>query len=122
MTAGCGTNTTSLSGTAGCGTNHAAIAVYEGMLQNLCGCTGAGQNGAVAASGSTLTCTVPVGTTVFFQFIEPTGEHQIEAVGTPTFAASPINTFHAVTFLTAASTYTYRDAFNTALQGQIIVP
>jgi hypothetical protein len=116
---GCGASNLS----SGCGSGVALIAIYEGALQNVCGCSGVGENGTVTLSGgAVLTCTVSAGTTVQFDHILTTGNHQIEATGSPTFPPSPINSFHAVTFSTASQTYAYRDAFNTALQGQIVVP
>lgn len=116
---GCG----SAASSSGCGAGVAVIAIYENAFHNVCGCSGAGENGAVTLSGGTVpTCTVSAGTTVQFQHILTVGNHQIESTGSPSFPAGPINDFYAVTFNTASQTYTYRDAFNTALQGQIVVP
>jgi hypothetical protein len=105
----------------------AEIVVFDNFLQRSCGCAEAS---GVIASGSTLTCTVPSGTTVIFYYGGVSVRHQIISTGTPSFVSSPVIDptlpqqplrVHSVE-LTSSGTYGFRDAFDESLVGQIIVP
>jgi hypothetical protein len=109
-----------------CGTGTAIIAIYDGFQQRLCGCT-EGRSQAIAV-GTNLVCTVPINTAITFSFINVKVPHQVLSTGSPTFVSSPnvdptavnpVNS-HGVKF-TAAGTYTYRDAYEAALTGSIVV-
>jgi hypothetical protein len=109
-----------------CDSGAAAILVNDASLQILCGCDEAA--GTLASAGSALTCTLPVNSTVNFIFAGGMRNlHQIESVGSPAFASSPIFDpsseapvrAHGVRFETLA-TYTYRDAINHAISGTIV--
>src|SRR5262245_45257887 len=72
-----------------CTPGQAQIAVGDGFQKNLCGCSEAG--GTQAFAGTSLTCTVPAGTTVFFHYMATLLAHQIIPVGTPAMPASPVS-------------------------------
>ena len=110
-----------------CLAGQAQIVVRDGSLQNLCGC--AESNGQVISTHEgTLTCTVPVGTVVFFHYIGIQLQHQIISTGAPSFGSSapagpgivrPV-VVHTVEFDTAGS-YSFLDAFDNGLNGNIVV-
>lgn len=129
--AGCGTqsDTTSASisgGSTPCGSGVANIIVTDGFMRRLCGCDETSTDPAIPPA--TLTCTVPSGTSVFFQYVGQSLKHQVQSTGALTFSPSAIydpssaGTFrtHAVV-LTTTGTYSFQDLFDRALQGQIIV-
>jgi hypothetical protein len=109
-----------------CDPNTALIAVYDGLLENLCGC--AEPAGTIVASGTALTCTVPVGTRVTFQYVATLTPHQILSTSTPTFVSSlahdPLQGIyypsHGIA-LTTAGTYLFADGFDAGLRGSIVV-
>ncbi len=127
LLAACGTQTPTLgpSDTA-CSGSMAQLEMGDGYLRNLCGCAEAA--GTTASGGSALTCTIPAGTTVFFQFGAARTRHQILATGAPELPSGPeidpVNPLspkaHAAT-LTSAGTYTFRDAFDESVVGSIVV-
>jgi plastocyanin len=103
----------------------AQIGVRDGILQRLCGCNEAA--GEFQAPEVPLVCTVPAGTTVFFQFITTRLRHQIVSIGQPAFPPSPVsdpagtqkvNSYAVV--VTPAGTYAYEDNYDNALSGQIV--
>lgn len=110
-----------------CGSNQAQIAVYDGMLEILCGCQEAA--GILIAEPNPLTCTVPSGTTVFFFYQGTKLRHQIISTTNPSLfvnspvsdpnATIPVRSFY-VTF-SSTGTYEFQDEFESALNGQIIV-
>lgn len=110
-----------------CTGGEAQIGVGDGFLQFLCGCTGGSPTGTTLPAPANLTCHVPSGTTVFFQYIAIQDQHQIINSSGNFFPSGPIINPPAVgqvsdaTF-TATGTYGFQDAFNNALQGSIIVP
>jgi hypothetical protein len=107
---------------AACNTGVAQIAVYDGVLENLCGCQ------EPRATGTFTTCTVAAGTAVVFYFPLTKTRHQIISTGADGFPSSPINdpekepraNAHAVILLTPGI-YRFEDAFHPALSGQIVV-
>jgi plastocyanin len=119
-------STTGCQAAASGATASAAILVTDGTLQILCGCAEAGGT-TVGAGAGTLTCTVNAGTTVDFFVLKSRVPHMIQSTGSPAFVSSPpmnvpTNSLRAygVTFSTAG-TYTYNDAYNSSLSGQIVV-
>jgi hypothetical protein len=112
-----------------CTSGQAQIRVSDGFFQILCGCNGAGETaGKFFYVPSTLTCTVPVGTVVFFHYIATQEPHQIVSTAGVPFASSqpsnpaesnPVMEFTAQ-FQTAGTAY-FEDAYVTGLQGQIII-
>jgi hypothetical protein len=107
-----------------CRAGMAQIALYDSGFQNLCGCAEAG----TATGAPSVTCTVPVGTVVFFHYSAAKLTHQIVSTGAASFVSSPVvdpllpltPRTHAVTF-GAAGTYPFADAYNANYSGQIIV-
>lgn len=112
-------------GASGCGQNTALIGVRDGFLQNLCGCNE--PSGTTASPGQTLTCTLPAGTWVVFDFSNTVLAHQIVSTGANSFPASApkdpskpgVVLNHAVQF-TTAGTYTFQDTFEPSVNGQVI--
>jgi hypothetical protein len=110
----------------GCPTGSAIIMVSDGFLETICGCAEASPT--YAPQGQALTCTVPTGTAVFFEYIGTGMPHQILSTGTPSFPPSPLSDpsdpssmvrVHTVK-LTLPGTYTFHDAINPTLSGQLI--
>jgi hypothetical protein len=112
-----------------CTANEAEIGVGDGFIENICGCTGAGEltKGVQTAPANT-TCTVPSGTTVMFVYIAIQNEHQIVNSGGLFFPSnvlatpSDASTHISGSLFSASGTYLFQDAFDTAIQGKIIVP
>jgi hypothetical protein len=103
----------------------AQVEVGDGYLRVLCGCTEPA--GTLATAGSSLTCTAPAGTTFFILFLTNHTRHQIVSTGAPAFPPSPVSTgdqgsitAHAFSLATPG-TYAFRDSFNAALTGQLVV-
>jgi hypothetical protein len=111
----------------GCLAGQATIGLFDASLRSFCGCAEGDQTLSASANG-TLACTVPVGTTVFFQSVATVLPHQVFSTGTPGFVSSPIlrprkphiEKFHGYQF-TQPGTYTYRDSFTPGLNGVIVV-
>jgi hypothetical protein len=99
-----------------CATNIAQIAVWDGFLQNVCGCGGA--NGTIVNPKTGLSCTYRLGTTLYVYFHGPTLRHQLVPVGSPAIPATSIynpdeplvNRVFPIT-LTTTGTYTFQDQF-----------
>lgn len=111
---------------AACAAGNAQIFVGEGYLRLACGCA-EGSN-LLVIQGTAATCTVALGTRVLFHFNEARNRHQIVGVGSPSLGASDVvNPPDELVFaafapnLPAAGTYQFRDAFNAAITGQLIV-
>lgn len=128
LLAACGNQTSEVTtADTSCPSGAAQINVTDGFLRIICGCAEAA--GTIATPPTTLTCTVPAGTTVFFYYEATTLRHQIIPTGSPSFVPSPINDpkdirsmrSHAVK-LDASGTYPFADAMNTTINGQLIVP
>ena len=113
-----------------CPAGAARIGLNDGFIQALCGCSqnGGAPDATEVVAGSALTCHVPVGTQVFFELQGVYLAWQIVPTGTPTFPAStlldpraevPVRS-HVVQFSTAG-TYGFSNAFNSAMQGSIVV-
>jgi hypothetical protein len=108
-----------------CATNQVQIAVNDGFIQNLCGCS---EPAATIFPPATLTCTVDAGTVVYFWYLGTTLRHQIHSSASPTFPTSPVSDpnnsnpikVHVVT-LNTAGTYDFEDIFEPSLSGSIIV-
>jgi hypothetical protein len=122
-----GVSNSSTSAGSSCQALQAQIAVGDGFLRNLCGCAeSAGQW--VEANSGVLSCTVPVGTTLFISYIGTYLRHQIVPRGTPGFQPSPVSNpkglpkilTHVVQF-SEAGTYAFEDLFNSGLRGEIVV-
>ncbi len=97
--------------------------VGEGFLKNLCGCA---EGNTQSLQGQVLSCTVPLGTVVFFTFLGTTTTHQIVSTGSPSFPSSapiePDNNGQVWTVQpSAAGSYTYDDAFSPGVSGVIVV-
>lgn len=128
LTAGCGNvnNPVNSAAQPKCDAGTAVIEVQDGFLRNLCGCDETA--GTLALAGSSLTCTVSTNTLVVFQFNGATLKHQILSQASPSFVSSPVadpqGEVRVPTYavkLTSAGTYSFEDAFNSALAGQIVV-
>jgi plastocyanin len=109
-----------------CTSGVAQIGVGDGFLEYLCGCTGQPAAGTILYAPANLTCHVPAGTTVYFQYIAITEQHQIVNSSGDFFPSGPFenspNATPSVATFTATGTYGFEDAYNNALQGSIIVP
>lgn len=108
-----------------CTAGEAEIQVSDSYFENLCGCVEPA--GTITMSPGTFTCTVQSGTVVFFLYINTHLEHQIVstggvpfASGSPNIPGTTNNTNLAVQF-TTVGTADFEDAFDTPLQGQIII-
>ena len=122
---GCGTDT-SRTLNSGCANNTAILAVYDGAIQNLCGCQESSTD--LIAGNQGVTCTVSQGSTVIFQYIRTQLPHQIAGSGTPQMGTSPLSqpkdeiplrTFSLI--LNQAGTYSFEDLYDLTINGQIIV-
>jgi hypothetical protein len=110
-----------------CQTGQAQIQISDGYFEDLCGCAEAA--GTKVTSPGTLTCTVPVNTVVFFYVVATITHHQIISTtgGSLTFPSSPVSDTDTGTIqpygvpFNSAGTADFEDAYDTALQGQIIV-
>jgi hypothetical protein len=111
-----------------CAGGVAQIGVGDGFLEYLCGCTGSPASGTVVGSPANLTCHIPSGTIVIFEYIAIQDQHQIVNTSGLAFPAGTIITpgsgvtTSTTGVLTQVGTYGFQDDFNTALQGSIIVP
>src|SRR4051794_33373640 len=88
---GCGTGADGLPpAVAACPAGAAMLAVRDGSLQRLCGCT---EGEALIAPPAALSCTVSAGTVVFFQYTSTTLTHQIVPSSplTAFFVPSPLS-------------------------------
>ena len=109
-----------------CPGGTAEIGVGDGFFEFLCGCTGGPAGGTFVPTPGNLTCHVPSGTVVMFEYIAIQTEHQIVSSGGLPFASAPPVLPGGVTASAAqfqtVGTYNFQDAYNTALTGAIIVP
>jgi hypothetical protein len=108
-----------------CTAGEAQIQVSDGYFQILCGCVE--PEGTITETPGTLNCTVKSGTVVFFLYLNTHLEHQIVSTGGVPFASgapnnpgNSNNTNLAAQF-TTVGTADFDDAFDTQLQGQIII-
>jgi hypothetical protein len=110
---------------ADCSSGAAQIGLGAGYAMIVCGCQEAK---GVVQPPSILTCTVPVNTQVFFQYMDFSNYHQIVPNGQPGFEPAPPNSplseapvrVHAVQFK-SAGTYGFKDFYFESLQGRIVV-
>ena len=112
-----------------CTSGQAQIEIGDGYQRILCGC--AEPAGAMVPSAGSkdpaLTCTVPSGTVVFFEYLSTVDRHQIISLASPSFPSSPISDpsdhpplqIYGATF-SPAGTYLYEDAFEPGTTGQIV--
>lgn len=76
-----------------------------------------------------LTCTLPRGSSIFFQYLDTHSAHQIVSIGTPSFIPSrpmlsqddAIKVRSHRVELTQPGTYFFQDLFQTGLSGRIII-
>jgi plastocyanin len=117
---------TSATGVPGdCTATKAQLAVYDGFIQNLCGCQEAPEQ---VFPPNSLTCTISPGTTVIFWYIATNLFHQIQSTANPTFPTSPLSDpnainpirAHVVTFGDAGN-YEFADVYDPAINGTIVV-
>jgi hypothetical protein len=110
-----------------CPAGIAEVGIGDGYFQTLCGCDEPA--GRFFGASTTLTCTVPLNTTVIFYFLASHGVHQIRSVGTPDFPASPISDpgqselavrAHAIRPV-ATGIYRFQDITNHTASGQVII-
>lgn len=126
LLSGCGAGAPYAARTTGCQSGSALVAVGDGFLEILCGCNEAA---GTTVTSTALTCTVNSGTTVVFQYVGPKLKHQIlsTTTGGQTFPHSPVSDpavtpgvrSHAFR-PSVAGTYSFTDAFNSGLTGQIV--
>lgn len=109
-----------------CVSLQAQITIADGYFRALCGCDE--NSTAYIVSGQTLTCTVPAGTTVFFNYAGTQFRHQVTSTGTPGFGTSPMSdptdSLSAKSFATkidTTGTYLFSDPFNPEISGTIVV-
>jgi hypothetical protein len=109
-----------------CPQNTALLAVYDGLLATLCGCSQASP--VYSPPGTRLLCTVPTGTLVLFQYLQSQEKHQIMSTSPLSFPPSPLSDpsdqttmirAHAVR-LSTPGTYSFQDTINTSLAGDLI--
>lgn len=131
----CGTSTIPLSNVApaqtACQPNTAQIAVGDGFLQILCGCTQANEAPlTVFPTPEKLTCHVQsANTTVFFLFVNTKSRHQIVPTGPNFFQPSAVNNpsvdpviISSATLLSQPGTvYSFEDLFSGA-PGEFYTP
>lgn len=112
-----------------CGPGVAQIQILDGMAKRLCGC--AEPDDTLIAPPASVDCTVAVGTRVHFRFEGTFREHQIVFTGAGmddlhghvVQPEEPVTRRpHVVLFDTATTSYPFRDGFNSAVNGSIIVP
>lgn len=125
---GCGDNLSTAQDATSCSSGTAQIAVGDGYLEVLCGCTEA--NGTIVVPPSVLTCHVSApSTAIVFAFVGTTLQHQIVSTSGPGFASSslydpqaaqPISSYSAT--LSTSGTYGFQDQVNAQMTGEIIVP
>jgi hypothetical protein len=108
-----------------CTAGEAEIRISDGFFENICGCSEA--VGVVVESG-TFTCTVETGTVVFFLYIDTHLSHQIISTGGEPFASGTVNVpgnnssnNNVAAEFNTAGTADFQDAFNSNIQGQIII-
>jgi hypothetical protein len=107
----------------GCESGTALIAVYDGSMQTLCGCSEG--SGSKSQNGTLLTCTVTKPNVVVFQFIGTKNRHQIvsaDFIGSTLHdpASASTTQSHAVKLETAGS-YGFHDGFLPVIGGTIVV-
>lgn len=109
-----------------CEANVAEIAIWDGRIQEVCGCGGVG--GEFAAQNSALSCTFTLGKTVFVYYHGPFLQHQFVAVGLPALPNGPVfdpdakDPIRAHAFKPdAAGTYNFRDEYDHTIFGTITV-
>ncbi len=113
-------------GGSGCSSGLTQIGVGDGFLQYLCGCTGQTSSSVLSAPAN-MVCHVPAGTHIIFQFIDIHTQHQIVNSGGLFFVSGAViqpgsGVYTSAAQFTSVGTYYFEDAFNTTLQGQIVVP
>jgi hypothetical protein len=107
-----------------CNPGEAQIRVSDGYFENLCGCVE--PTGTITSSG-TFTCTVKTGAWVFFLYIDTHINHQIISTGGLSFVSGGVNqpgssnNSNLAAQFTSAGTADFEDAFNTTIQGKIVV-
>jgi hypothetical protein len=111
------------SATTTCQPGSAEILVGDGYLKSVCGCSGSPETVTPPAS---LTCSVPVNTTLFFLYAGTRLTHQIVPTVQDSLPASGVSSvkslIHSHTVIFAApGTYGFYDNFNSAMVGQIVV-
>jgi hypothetical protein len=107
-----------------CSTGMAQLAVGDSSLHRMCGCN---EGTLLAPLGTAVTCTVPVGTVVYFHYLATELQHAIVSKGAPQFISSPVSDpsdelpirVHVIR-MTTAGTYEFEDAFNTGISGRLI--
>jgi hypothetical protein len=99
-----------------CDTRVAQIAVWDGFLQNLCGC--GGTDGAIVNAKSPLTCTYALGTILYVHFHGPKLFHQLVPVGSPAIPATslynpdkPLENRVFPISIPVTGTYSFQDQF-----------
>ena len=115
-----------------CTTGMAQILVGDGFMRILCGCTGTAEtDGTYIQAPTSLTCHLSSGSSVvLFHLTGTVNRHQIVSTGTPTFVPSAVSdpssgnpiTVYTAFFPQTSTTYSFADSFNSAIQGQIVIP
>lgn len=115
--------TTNSPSVAGCSTTVAHIEVVDGAMVRLCGCQEAANT--QFNSGQTLVCTVAPGTSLYFDFVGITVQHQMNIISiqaTPIMvpdSKNPTQSFPIL--LNSPGTYTFYDIFFPTIAGTIVV-
>jgi hypothetical protein len=110
-----------------CAANSAQLAVGDGFQEILCGCAEPGGTVIASGTGVSVTCTIPVGTQVFFYYIGTKTKHQIMAADGVSFPSGPVSDptdsvpVRVTSFqLTAAGSYPYNDAYDAGISGTLV--
>jgi len=123
---GCGKSATPDLEPTTCAPNQALVAVFDGVLQNVCGCQETA--GTYGTLDSPLTCTVSAGTRVSFYFFNTQLAHQLISTENTAFQGCPVADPSSVAKISSfevlfgsSGNYRFQDAFISNLRGQIIV-
>jgi plastocyanin len=107
------------------GQPQAEVLVQDGYFEDMCGCA---EGNVTFLQPAPMTCTVAVGTTVFFVYEGSVRSHQIMSSGSPSFVSSPLwdppngNTTvpHFAYLFSVSGTYAFFDSMDPAMTGSIV--
>jgi hypothetical protein len=110
-----------------CRARTAQILVGDGFQKLICGCQESSER-VIASSSGPATCTVSTGTVIFFHYLGTQLSHQIVPRDGANFPASPVSDPSAEKTLPvhgfridAVGTYSYADAYDSGINGRILV-
>ncbi len=102
-----------------CETGTAQIIVYEGAMKRVCGCT---EGSGTFSQPSSLTCTVPFNTAVYFYFTAISSSHQVSVTNIGSTSAVDANSSvkTSAIVMNQIGTFTFQDIFN-GIGGSFVV-